>query len=309
MIVTITPNPAMDQVYFTNEFRPNRWFRSRDSRRSPGGRGVNVSIILSQLGYDSTAMGFTAGNTGEFIRDGLLERGISTNFVNITGESRINTFIRDGEDGVETAVTERGPKINEDAQQRFFWKLERLISRATAVFMGGSLPPGVDSSFYREAIDCARRSNIPVFIDTYGPSLASAIEALPTVVKLDHRTLNTVRNISQSALDHLIVESKRIFDEGVDWVLSSYFNRSYVFCTPKGFYMGEMELDGALTFRSSGDALMAGMMVARQERMGVEETIAFAMACVYETTHWSHKGLPSRKAVDASLDRVSVKKL
>lgn len=309
MIVTITPNPAMEQVYITNEFRPNRWFRAREARRSPGGRGVNASIILSQLGYDSVAMGFIAGHTGEFIRDGLLERGVSTNFVNIKGESRINTFIRDGEDGVETALSERGPKVNEDAQSRFFWKLEHIISRASAVFMGGSLPPGIDSTFYRDVVDAARRRNIPVFVDAYGPSLSSVLEALPTVVKLDHRALNTMRNISQSALDHLIEESRKIFDEGVDWVLSSYFNRSYVFCTTKGFFMGEMELDGVLSYRSAGDALMAGMMIAREERMGIEETIRFSMACVYSTTHYPRKGLPGRAEVDAAQSRISVSKL
>ncbi|MDL2263491.1 hexose kinase [Synergistaceae bacterium OttesenSCG-928-I11] len=309
MIVTITPNPAMDEVYITEEFRPGRWFRAKEVYRSPGGRGINVSIILKQLGYDSIATGFLAGHTGSYIRDDLLSRGISTNFVNIKGENRTNTFIRDGVGGVETAITDIGPEVYEDAQKRFFWNLDRLLPRASAVQMGGSLPPGVPDDFFREAIDRVRRRNIPVFVDSFGPPLDYAVEALPTVVKIDHRFMNTIRNVSLSALDHLIEISKRIFDEGVDWIVSSYFNKSSVFCTTKGFFMGEIKMEGIRTYRSANDALIAGMIVAREERMGIEDTIRFAMTCVQETVRWPEKGLPDRESVERSLGEISVQKL
>ena len=309
MIVTITPNPAMDESYTTEEFRPGRWFRAKEVYRSPGGRGINVSVILKQLGYDSTATGFLAGHTGASIRDDLLSRGISTNFVNIKGENRTNTFIRDGLGGVETAITDIGPEVYEDAQKRFFWNLDRLLPRATAVQMGGSLPPGVPDDFFRLAIDRVRRRNIPVFVDAFGAPLEYAVEALPTVVKIDHRFMNTIRNISLSALDHLIEISKRIFDEGVDWIVSSYFNRSSVFCTTKGFFMGEIKMEGILTYRSANDALIAGMIAAREERMGIEDTIRFAMACVQETVRWPEKGLPGRESVERALGDIAVQKL
>lgn len=309
MIVTITPNPAMDEAYITDEFRPGRWFRAKEVHRSPGGRGVNVSIILKQLGYDSVAMGFLAGHTGSYIRDDLLDRGISTNFVQIKGENRTNTFIRDGVGGMETAITDSGPTVFEDAQKRFFWNLERLLQQATAVQLGGSLPPGVPEEFFREAIDRVRRRNIPVFLDSFGKPLDFAIEALPNVVKIDHRFLNTIQNISHSAMDHLIDISQKIFDEGVDWVVTSYFNRSSLFCTTKGFFLGEIKMEGIRTYRSAGDALMAGMIVAREERMGIEETIRFAMACVQETVRCPEKGLPSREAVEASAGDIAIQKI
>ena len=309
MIVTLTPNPAMDEAYTTEEFSPGRWFHACGVNRSPGGRGVNVSIVLQQLGYDSVATGFLAGHTGAYIRDDLLARGISTNFVQIKGENRSNTFIRDTNGGLETALTDIGPTVFEDAQKRLFWNLERLLPRATAVYMGGSLPPGVPEDFFKEAIDRVKRKNIPVYIDSFGPPLDLAIEALPTVVKIDHRFMNTVRNTSLSALDHLIEISKSIFDEGVDWIVTSYFNKSNIFCTTKGFFLAEIQLEGLRTFRTAGDALVAGMIVAREERMGIEDTIRFAMACVQETVRWPEKGLPSREAVENSLGNITVQKI
>lgn len=309
MIITVTPNPAMDEGYTVSELRPGRWFRAKDVNRSPGGRGINASIILKQLGYDSVATGFLAGFSGAYIRSNMLERGISTNFVNIKGENRTNTFILDELGGLETMVTDVGPTVYEDAQKRLLWNLDRLMPRATAVLMGGSLPPGVPDYFFKEVINRVKRKNIPIYIDTFGKALDLAIEALPTVVKLDHRFMNTIQGISLSTLDHLIEISKKIFDEGVDWVITSYFNNSNVFCTTKGFYLAEIKLEKALTFRSANDALMAGMVVAREERMSLEDTIRFAMACVQTNVRCNDKGLPSRESVDAVLGEISVEKL
>lgn len=309
MIITVTPNPAMDEGYTVSELRPGRWFRAKDVYRSPGGRGINASIVLKQLGYDSVATGFLAGYSGAYIRNDMLERGVSTNFVNIKGENRTNTFILDEMGGLETAVTDVGPTVFEDAQKRLFWNVDRLLPRATAVLMGGSLPPGVPDDFFKELINRVKRKNIPVFIDAFGKPLDLAIEALPTVVKLDHRFMDTVRGISLSALDHLIEISKKIFDEGVDWVITSYFNNANVFCTTKGFYLAEIKQENIVTFRTANDALMAGMVVAREERMGLEDTIRFAMACVQENVRHTEKGVPSREAVDAALGDIRIQKL
>ncbi|MDR1966704.1 MAG: PfkB family carbohydrate kinase [Synergistaceae bacterium] len=299
----------MDESYSTAEFRPGRWYRAQQVVRSPGGRGVNASIILKQLGYDSIATGFLAGHTGSYIRDDLLSRGITTNFVNIKGENRTNTFIRDVAGGIETAMTEEGPTISDDAVRRFFWNLERILPKATAVQMGGSLPPGVPCDFFRETIDRVKKKNIPVYIDSSGPALDLAIEALPTVVKIDQRFASTVRNVTLSNLDHLMDVSKKIFDEGVDWIITSYFNRSSLFCTTKGFYLAEVKLDNPITYRAASDALIAGMIVAREERMGIEDTIRFGMACVIQTICCPEKGLQSRLAVESSVGDVTIQKI
>ena len=98
--------------------------------------------------------------------------------------------------------------------------------------MGGSIPPGVPDDFFKEAINRARHRNIPVYVATFGDPLNLAIEALPTVIKIDQKFMKAVRGISLSALDNLLEISKRIFDEGVDWVITSYFNNSNLFYVP-----------------------------------------------------------------------------
>ncbi|MDR0764322.1 MAG: hexose kinase [Synergistaceae bacterium] len=308
MIVTVTPNPAMDESYATDEFKPGRWHRARSVVCSPGGRGVNVSIILKQLGYDSVSTGFLAGHTGGYIRDKLLSWGITANFVNIKGRNSTNTFIRDAS-GAETAVTEEGPAVSSDALKRFFWNMERLMPRATAVQMGGDLPPGVPDTFYRDVIDIVKRKNVPVYIDASGTALDLAVEALPTVVKIDRRSGDSGRNVTPPAMDHLMETAKRIFDEGVDCIIASHSDKSNLFCTTKGFYLAEIKPENPVTYRAAGDALMAGMMAAREERMSMEDTMRFGMSCVIQTVSCPRKGLPSRAAVESTLGGVTIRKV
>lgn len=136
MIITVTLNPAVDEEYVVPEFRPGGWFRASETNRSAGGKGVNVSLILSQLGYSSAAMGFLAGFNGEFIRDELRKKRITTNFVHVRGETRTNVYIVDEIGHVETGVTESGPYVSEGALGRFLNNYDRMLTRAKFVYMG-----------------------------------------------------------------------------------------------------------------------------------------------------------------------------
>ena len=310
MIITITPNPAVDEVYSIDNFAPGKWYRAEKVTRAPGGRGINVSIILKQLGYDSVAAGFLAGHAGSYIKDYLHSKGITTNFVNISGENRADMFIKDEAAGVETAIMEEGPRVLPGEIERFYWNLERiLLPRATAVYMGGSLPPGAPEDFYKETVDRVRRKNIPVYIDASGSPLDLAIEALPTVIRIDERFAGERSEVPPGILENMMEVSKRIFDEGVDWIVTSYFKRSSLFCTTKGFFLAEIKKVKPVTYRAASDALTAGMILAREERMGIEDTIKFCMSCMLQTISCPQKGLPSREAVESSLSEITIEKL
>ena len=309
MIVTVTPNPAIDEAYFVPEFRPGRWFRASSVERTPGGRGINVSLVLRELGYSSVATGFVAGYTGDFIRDNLLNLGITTNFIKIKGENRTNTYVVDELGGVETGLTDIGPKVSPGQVERFFADFDRLMKRTDCVVMGGSIPPGVPNDFFRQIIERARLRNTSVFLDAFGPPLEEALLAQPTVVKIDQRFMNSIGGIPLSSIDNLLLISKKIFDQGVDWIITSYFNNCSLFYTPRGVFMAEIPRREIVSVFGAGDSLMAGMAVARQEGMDVQETIRFAMGCVLADVQHVKKGIPSRALVEASMPRVQIDKI
>ena len=92
MIVTVTLNPAVDEEFVVSDFRPGGWFRSTQADRTPGGKGINVSIMLRQLGYESTTMGYLAGFNGSYILDSLRRKRITTSFIHVRGETRTNVY-------------------------------------------------------------------------------------------------------------------------------------------------------------------------------------------------------------------------
>jgi 1-phosphofructokinase len=309
VIVTVTLNPAIDEEYVVPEFAPGGWFRATKTDRSPGGKGVNVSLVLKQLGYDSAAMGFLAGFNGEYVRDSLKRLGLTTNFVHMRGETRTNVYIVDEVGHVETGIAEGGPYVKEEALARFMVNYRRLLKRADCILFGGSLPPGVPQDVYRELIELARQEDVVTFIDAAGAPLMAGLEGIPAVAKIDHRFMSRLSGVRLDSLDNLIEAVSGLHRQGIEWAVTNYRNHGDVFFTPQGIYLGEFERRGVVSLFGSDDALMAGLIVAQMEKMDVENTIRFALACAWENSLHVEKGCRSREAVEALLDRIRVERL
>ena len=309
MIVTVTLNPAVDEEFLVPEFRPGRWFRSSHVDRSPGGKGINVSYMLSQAGYQSVAMGFLAGFNGEYIRDALRRLRITTNFIHVPGDTRSNVYIVDEIGHVETGIAESGPYIPEEAMARFLANYERMLGRARLVVMGESLPPGVPQDIYRDMLDRAKSRGIPTLLDAAGPPLMTAIEGGPTFARIDHRFMARVAGVSLTSLDNLIEVVSRVHDFGVEWAVVSYRSYGAVFFSPQGIYLAEYERKGLVSLFAADDALVAGFIIAREEKMDTEDTIRFATACAWEDSLHVEKGFRDRSEIDKLAPLVRIDKL
>jgi len=309
LIVTVTLNPAVDEEFLVPEFRPGKWFRTSHVNRSPGGKGINVSYMLSQAGYQSVAMGFLAGFNGEYIRDSLRRLRITTNFVHVPGETRANVYIVDEVGHVETGIAEAGPYVPEESHSRFLANYDRMLGRAKLVVMGGSLPPGIPQDIYRELVDRAKSRGIPTLLDAAGPPLMTAIEGGPTFARIDHRFMARVAGVSLTSLDNLIEVVSRVHDFGVEWAVASYRSYGAVFFSPEGIYLAEYERRGLVSLFGADDALVTGFIIAREEHMDTESTIRLATACAWEDSLHVEKGFRSREEIDRLAPLVKVEKL
>ncbi len=309
MIVTVTLNPAVDEEFIVSDFQPGGWFRSRNANRSPGGKGINVSLLMSQLGYESAAMGFLAGFNGGYIRDVLRREKITTNFVHVKGETRTNVYIVDDTGHVETGISEPGPFIPEEAFDLFLTNFERMLKRADLVVMGGSLPPGVPQDSYARLITMAKDQKVPVWIDAAGAPLMSGLEAAPNVAKIDHRFMSKISGVSLTSLDNLIEVVSRLHDQGIEWAVTSYHTYGDVFFTPEGIYLALIDRRTVISLFGASDALIAGMVLAWKENMNVEDTIRFALACAWDDATRVEKGFKSREAIEQRIPLVKLEKL
>jgi 1-phosphofructokinase family hexose kinase len=309
MILTVTLNPAVDEEYVVPEFRPGGWIRATKSSRSPGGKGINVSTLLAQFGYSSTAMGFLAGFNGEYIRHALRTFRITTNFVHIPGETRTNVYIIDDTGHVETGISEAGPSVSPEAMDRLRKVYRRILQRTRMVILGGSLPPGAPEDIFAEFVLLAREKGIPTVVDAAGPPLMAALDAGPTVVKADHRFMSKVMGRSLTSLDNLIDVVSGFHEKGVEWAVVSYRTYGNVFFSPDGIYLALADRKSVRSIFSASDALLAGLVVAREEGMSTKDTIRFAMASAWECAAHVGKGIRNRKAVEEYIPLVELEHL
>ena len=309
MILTVTLNPAVDEEYIVSEFRPGGWFRAGRSSRTPGGKGINVSMMLAQFGYTSVAMGFLAGFNGEYILDSLRNARISANFVHVPGETRTNVYVIDETGNVETGISEPGPLVEADGLQRLRKIYGRILQRTKLVVMGGSLPPGVPDNFYGELVSAAQEQGVATVVDTAGPAFVSALDAGPAIVKMDHRYMSRVLGTSLTSLDNILALAPKVREKGVQWAVTSYRTYGDVYFTPEGTYLALADRKSVRSIFPASDALIAGLVVAREEAMSVEDTIRFSMASAWESATHVGKGIRNRQSVESFIPLVEMERL
>ena len=186
MVYTVTFNPAIDYVVHTGEMKLGATNRSEKEEMYFGGKGINVSIVLRELGIDSKALGFTAGFTGEAIEKGLSEMGINADFVRLkNGNSRINVKIKSTE---ETELNGQGPDIDEAAINALFAKLDKLSDGDTLI-LAGSIPSSLPSDIYEKILGRLSGRNIKTVVDATKDLLLNVLKYKPFLVKPNNHEL------------------------------------------------------------------------------------------------------------------------
>lgn len=204
MVYTVTFNPAVDYVVRPKTFDFGKVNRLTDEQVFVGGKGINVSIVLKELGVESSALGFVAGFTGEFIKKDLESRGIPTDFVELKdGFTRINVKIKYNG---ETEINGGGPGISPEELDEFFAKLKKLTSEDT-IIVAGSIPPSLPENMYERILECVKDSGVRCIVDASGDLLMKVIKFKPFLIKPNHielaeifgRELNSDEDIRECA--------------------------------------------------------------------------------------------------------------
>jgi len=185
VIVTVTPNTALDVTYEVDELKPHRSHRVEAVHQRAGGKGINVASVLALTGHGVVAMGFAGGVTGAQIRADLDMRGVPHRLVDCEGESRRTINVVSTRQGDATIFNEPGPEVSPARWQELLDSLGGLID-ATAppvVVLSGSLPRGLPKDAYAEMVGLCRGSGAPVIVDSSGAPFLSAISAGPDVAK------------------------------------------------------------------------------------------------------------------------------
>ncbi|WP_164170328.1 1-phosphofructokinase [Ruminococcus flavefaciens] len=218
MVYTVTFNPAIDYVVHTAEMRLGEVNRSSSEEMYFGGKGINVSIVLNELGTPSIALGFTAGFTGEAIENGIKAMGIKSDFVRLkAGNSRINVKIKAGE---ETELNGQGPHIDDEALEALFVKLDKLSDGDTLV-LAGSIPSSLPSDIYERIMQRLSDRKIRTVVDATNDLLLNVLKYKPFLIKPNNHELGEMFGVTLSEDEEIERYARKLKDMGAINVLIS----------------------------------------------------------------------------------------
>ena len=218
MVYTVTLNPALDYVIHIEDFQTGEINRTQREEIQFGGKGINVSTVLTRLGVENTALGFLAGFTGQVLAEGLRKNGIQTDFIWLTeGLTRINVKIKAGE---ETEINGRGPVIPSAALDELFQKLDRLQS-GDVLDLSGSIPASLPDDIYQQILRQLEGRGILTVVDAAGELLCAALSYRPFLIKPNHHELGEIFGQTPVTDQELTACAKKLQKQGARNVLVS----------------------------------------------------------------------------------------
>jgi 6-phosphofructokinase 2 len=283
MIYTITLNPALDRTIWIDRIRDDVSNRIIDERRYAGGKSIDVSKVLKNFGVDNIALGFVGGFAGRELEGRLLNDGIQTDFVRVSGETRTNIIIHEKETGRQLAFNALGPEIRPSELMQLVEQIEGLPC-PEVVTIGGSLPPGVSPEIYRKIITLVGRCRARVVLDVDGPGLLSGIKAHPNIIKPNIHELSELVGHELREMDEIFEAAREINQGGVEVVLVSMGAKGILLVAKGVEYVAippEVKVENTI---GAGDSAVAGFVYGLVNGKDLKESLVFAAAAGTATT-------------------------
>ncbi|MBE0338871.1 1-phosphofructokinase [Paenibacillus sp. 23TSA30-6] len=256
MIYTVTLNPSIDYIVEVDDLKLGDLNRMKRDLKLPGGKGINVSRVLNQLGADSTAIGFLGGFTGRFINDTLREESIKTNFVIIEDDTRINIKLKHGD---ETEINGLGPAIHEQEADGLVQKLSSL-QKNDIVVLSGSIPPSLGGDFYDRLISVCQQTGAEFVIDTTGEALMKALVHKPLLVKPNHHELAELFGVTINSKEGIVTYGRKLLEAGAKNVLISMAGEGALLITANEVYHANVPAGTVKNSVGAGDSMIAGFV-------------------------------------------------
>ena len=258
MIYTVTFNPSLDYIVRVNDFKTGVINRTFYENILPGGKGINVSIVLRSLGHESVALGFTAGFTGEDIEELLEGFGCGTDFIRVKeGFSRINVKMKSNE---ETEINGQGPRITEGDIAGLYEKLDSLVS-GDILIISGSVPGSLPQDVYERIMDRLQGKDIRVIVDAEKGLLTRVLRFGPWLVKPNSCELGDIYGVTLRTQEEVVPYAIRLQEEGARNVLVSMAGDGAVFISEEGDIYKSPAPQGTLVNSvGAGDSMVAGFV-------------------------------------------------
>ena len=258
MIYTVTFNPSLDYIVNVSDFTLGQVNRTEKEVMFPGGKGINVSIVLKNLGMESTILGFTAGFVGAEIQRRVKEMGCVEKLIPISnGYSRINLKLRSNE---ESEINGMGPTIGKEDIDKLYETLDTLKAGDVLV-LAGSIPASMPSTMYRDIMEYLQNKDVMIAVDATKDLLVNVLPFHPFVIKPNNHELGEIFGVTLTEKKDVITYAKKLQEQGARNVLVSMAGDGAVLVAEDGsVYESEAPKGKVVNSVGAGDSMVAGFL-------------------------------------------------
>lgn len=301
MIYTVTFNPSLDYIVSVENFRLGLTNRTSSELMLPGGKGVNVSTVLMNLGIENTALGFVAGFVGDEIIRRLEEMGVQNGFIRIEeGVSRINLKLK-SIDGTE--INGQGPVISPEHVEELMKQLDRL-GEGDVLFLSGSIPSSMPDDAYQKIMERLDGRGVQIVVDATKDLLLNVLEYHPFLIKPNNHELGELFGVELKTREEVIPYAKKLQEKGAVNVLVSMAGEGAVLIDAnEDVYMAPTPKGTLVNGVGAGDSMVAGFMAGWLEKQDYEHAFCMGVSAGSASAFSEH--LATKAEIEAVYQQVT----
>ena len=278
MIVSLTPNTTLDLTVFVPQLVTNTTIRASRTVHSMGGKPTDAAWILGRMGVGSLALGLAAGAVGDKVKSMLEELGVTTDFIAVGGETRINTVIMDESSGEHTTITSASMQVQPEHVRALLTRFTAVLPKASVVITGGSLPPGMGPAFYADAIQLAREHDVPLIFDAAELNLSAGLAARPDYIKPNEHELSALVRRKLKTDAELYEAGQEILERyGTQVVITMGKDGALAILDDRSYRIPPIAVE-VNSPAGAGDAVLAGLAHAIHHKTPMEEGLRLGIA-------------------------------
>lgn len=309
MIYTLTANPSLDKLYIVSSLTVGEYNRGQATRYDAGGKGINVSRCLMELGKDSTVVGFFGGNIGKILIESLQNDGLSVETVTIAGESRSNVTMIESSTNTMTKLNEFGPCVDLDDMHKMLDIIQTRTQVGDVWVLSGSLPLGLPNGFYAMAIEAIHKKGGLAFLDTSGMWLIYGYQAAPFALRINQVEAETALGKQLETKKDCFNALDKFRKRGIALSAISLGEEGAVFADKDTILDVRAPRVSAKTVVGAGDAMMSMLVHAYIEKWPFEKMARWCVAAGSASVMKDGTSIAEVSLIEALVDQIEVKEI
>ncbi|MFZ7133601.1 MAG: 1-phosphofructokinase [Eubacteriales bacterium] len=309
LIITVTLNPAIDYTIYLNHFKLGNVNSVEHAMADPGGKGINVSKVIKNLGGDGIALGFVGGENGKLLIKQLDALDIRHCFTQVQGNTRRNLKIVDGNTRETTDVNENGEMIQKDELNALIHRFKETVKKQDFVVISGSVPKGIPKDIYGTLAEIGRQAGAQVLLDTSKELLKASLSAELFLINPNIHELEEVLGTNLDTLDHIVYHTKQFVQKNIQYICLSLGAEGALLISKDYIWKADVPKVPVQSTVGAGDSLLGGLVATLQQGADIEEAFTYGIAASVAAVTKKGTKAPRLEEIESLFNQIVITQL